>query len=62
MFFTCTDQACNQLGTPGGTQSSLRVTQFFLNFVLIMSNTFSQGGKKIVGGCPPCASLVTNLA
>jgi len=29
MFFTCIDQACNQLGTPGGTKSSLRVTQIF---------------------------------
>jgi len=53
MFFACIDQACNQLGTPGGTQSSLRVTQFFLNYVLTMSNTFFQGGNKICRGWPP---------
>jgi len=49
MFFTCIDQTCNQLETPGGTKSFFESGPNFLK-LCPMSNTFFQEGKKICKG------------
>jgi len=58
-------QARNQLGTPGGAKSFLRVAQIFQtmsNAFKLCPTYFSRGGEKFSRGLrPPCAPLVAGL-
>ena len=49
MFFTCIDQACNQLGTPGGKKSFLRAAQIFWNLCPNYVQHIFQAAKKFAG-------------
>jgi len=60
-----TDQARNQLGTPGGANSfegSPKLLKFVQQFPIV-SNTFFPGGAKtfLRGASPPLLPLVTEL-
>jgi len=61
------DQARNQLGTPGGAKSFPRGAQLFLtmsNNFKLCSTHFSRGDKKILGGLwvsSPLRPVVTGL-